>query len=105
MIVSMCQIHYKAFLEEALSIQQKSYPIIPANDMKTYIKNILKRQRKTEYSEINTNQLWLKHTVTEIKTHPPASNLGRENNIKITRLQIGHTDITHNNLYKNVPKP
>ena len=47
----------------------------------------------------------MKHILTEIKTHPQASNLGRENNIKITRLQKGHTDMTHNYLYKNEPKP
>ena len=91
--------------KEALNIQQKSHPILPAKDMKTYIKNIFKQQRKTDYNEINTNQLWLKHTLTEIKTRPPATNLVREDNIKITRLQIGHTDMTHNYLYKNEPKP
>merc|ERR1712227_140762 len=65
--------------KEALNIQQKSHPILPAKDMKTHI--------------------------TEIKTRPPATSLVREDNIKITRLQIGHTDMTHNYLYKNEPKP
>ena len=91
--------------KEALSLQQKSYPIIPANDVKTHIKNIFRQQKITEYNEINANNLWLKHTLPEIKSHPPSLSQGRKNNMKIIRLQIGHTNITHNYLYKNEPKP
>lgn len=68
---------------------------IPASDVKAYIKRKVLDKWKREWRETTVAKVKLKEVVPEIVVAPVDLGLSRRDAMKITRLRIGHTRLTH----------
>jgi ribonuclease HI len=68
---------------------------IPVSDVKAYIKKIAYDKWKQEWKNTTVADVKLKEVVPEIVAAPVDLGLVRRDAVKITRLRIGHTRLTH----------
>ena len=76
---------------------------IPRSDMKSYTKSKIKESWRNEWTNTQSNKL---REVTESTSELPNSNCSnREWEVKLCRLRIGHTHLTHSHLMTRTNPP
>lgn len=68
---------------------------IPVSDVKAYIKRKVYDRWKLEWKNITVAEVKLKEVVPDIKVAPIELGLSRKDALKLLRLRIGHTRLTH----------
>ena len=91
--------------KEALSRNNNIPQPISVQDIKAYIKCKFRNKSKKRYEDIEPDRLKLKTFQTNFRTSPPELHLERKTYIKIIRLLIGHTALTHSYLLEKENKP
>ena len=72
---------------------------IPYKDVKSHIKASFKKQRIIYWKNKPPEESKLRAIMAEWNSKPPNYGLKRKDTIKIIRLQIGHTKLTHRYIY------
>ena len=72
---------------------------IPYKDVKAHIKASFKKQRIIYWKNKPPEESKLRAIMAEWNSKPPNYGLKRKDTIKIIRLQIGHTKLTHRYIY------
>ena len=72
---------------------------IPFKDVKAYIKESFRKQRKTKWRDKPPESSKLRAIMPDLNSKPPNYGLKRKDSIKIVRLQIGHTKVTHRYIF------
>ena len=91
--------------KEVLSRNNSITQPISVQDIKAYIKNKFRNKSKKRYEDIEPGRLKLKTFQTNYRTSPPELHLERKSYIKIIRLQIGHTALTHSYILEKENRP
>ena len=68
---------------------------VPVSDVKAHIRRKVYEKWKQEWRETTVAEVKLKEVVPEIRGTPIALGLSRSETVKLTRLRIGHTRLTH----------
>lgn len=75
---------------------------IPHTDFKSNIRKYVQNKCQTIWDEQTFNKL---HEIKPVFTHKYTTNLNRKEQVRITRLRIGHTRLTHSYILNNDAKP
>ena len=89
--------------KEAKAAAVNGYPStqgIPVEDVKKYIKRKVLEKVRSDWDKVTVERVKFKEVCTTIPSCPFNLGLSRRENVKLTRLRIGHTRVTHKKLYE-----